>query len=695
MIQKVCNLTLRIPILGFFLKKLLPVFKPLRMFRDKVLAFLEKIRPFQVRQSYLLDIAYGNLRSRPNRTLITVFGMAAGVGIIVYLLSLGYGIERLVIGQVASLNELKIVDVSASQNTALKMNAQTIGSIEKIDNVDSVVPLISLVGRINFNKAQTDVLAYAADENFLNLIQLKLKKGKMLTDTGNTSGILNSMRRKSDSPGKVAGAQSDIQDATFNTFRDKNLVSFNILPQKAAIVWETCDFTSEMVGYTTRFDSSLYGKKMWGGSYSPFSPHGKTGYDKEQGRYLGDWLFTKVPIFIYDADERLIPLISDNGYQVWATGCIQDSNVQYDEESRVEIKSTSGNVLGTKTDLELGKVLGSSSDGSVESVLAASDSAELDLLAAQGATATGSAEPAFDTVVISTDSAGVEFVTFVASEEADIQKAAASRVKFDGKPIAQAMISTGLMQLLGIPEDKVISKTFTVNFIVSESLRPDVKGRQLSEDVEYEIVGLIDDDDKQYFYVPFSDVQKLGIQNFSQLKVVMKDDNGIAKVRTEIETFGFNTSSVTDTVAQIESLFNTLRIVLGIIGLIALAVASLGMFNTLTVSLLERTREIGGMKVIGMVSEEIQDLFLAEAMIMGFSGGIGGLLLGYLIGQISSILVSILSLSRGLGYLNLTYIPPAFIAAILILSFLVGLLTGLYPARRAKSISALNALRYE
>ena len=119
------------------------------------------------------------------------------------------------------------------------------------------------------------------------------------------------------------------------------------------------------------------------------------------------------------------------------------------------------------------------------------------------------------------------------------------------------------------------------------------------------------------------------------------------------------------------------------------------MFNTLTVSLLERTREIGGMKVIGMVSEEIQDLFLAEAMIMGFSGGIGGLMLGFAFGQITSVIVSVLSVTQGLGYLNLTYIPIPFTITILILSFIVGIVTGLYPAKRARSISALNALRYE
>ena len=195
--------------------------------------------------------------------------------------------------------------------------------------------------------------------------------------------------------------------------------------------------------------------------------------------------------------------------------------------------------------------------------------------------------------------------------------------------------------------------------------------------------------------MPFSDIQKLGIKNFSQFKLILKNQNDLPKIRKDIETMGFRTSSTYDTVKQIESLFNNLRLLLAILGMVALGVASLGMFNTLTVSLLERTRETGGMKAIGMVSDEVQDLFLAEAMIMGLSGGIGGLIFGFSIGEIFSILISIIAISKGQGFLQLNYLPPYFVAFIIICAFVVGLLTGLYPAYRAKKTSALNALRYE
>ncbi len=167
------------------------------------------------------------------------------------------------------------------------------------------------------------------------------------------------------------------------------------------------------------------------------------------------------------------------------------------------------------------------------------------------------------------------------------------------------------------------------------------------------------------------------------------------EIRKDIEDLGFRTASTADTVAQIELLFGNLRIVLGLLGMVALGVASLGMFNTLTVSLLERTREIGGMKTIGMVAEEVRDLFLSEAMIMGLSGGIGGLILGTIIGKVLSLLISIFSLANGGEFINLTHVPLFLALFIIISSFVVGVFTGLYPAMRARKISALNALRYE
>jgi putative ABC transport system permease protein len=130
-------------------------------------------------------------------------------------------------------------------------------------------------------------------------------------------------------------------------------------------------------------------------------------------------------------------------------------------------------------------------------------------------------------------------------------------------------------------------------------------------------------------------------------------------------------------------------------GMVALIVASLGMFNTLTVSLLERSREVGLMKALGMTTAEVQQLFLTESVIMGTGAGVFGLLVGYLLGKTLSLVLSTMAVFKGEGFLDISHIPFTFVVTIMILSTLVGIFTGIFPARRSKKISALDALRYE
>ena len=208
-------------------------------------------------------------------------------------------------------------------------------------------------------------------------------------------------------------------------------------------------------------------------------------------------------------------------------------------------------------------------------------------------------------------------------------------------------------------------------------------------------MAVIPEDKSPIFYVPFIDLRGLGIEYYSQVKITANNQEVLSDVRKQVEGMGYVTTSVADTVTQINSFFASARIILGLLGMVALGVAALGMFNTLTVSLLERTREVGLMKAIGMKSVEVQELFLTESMVMAFFGGILGLLVGLIGGKALGAGLSLLSLFKGAGTIDVSYIPPAFIVAILIFSLIVGIVTGIYPARRATSISALNALRYE
>jgi putative ABC transport system permease protein len=128
---------------------------------------------------------------------------------------------------------------------------------------------------------------------------------------------------------------------------------------------------------------------------------------------------------------------------------------------------------------------------------------------------------------------------------------------------------------------------------------------------------------------------------------------------------------------------------------VALIVSAIGMFNTMTIALLERINEIGIMRAIGVTRKDIKILFLMESVIMGFMGGVGGVLVGFFVSEIANIGVNILAKTFGGQAIDLFYNPPWFIAVIIIFSTLIGFMTGVYPSSKAGKLNPLTALRYK
>ena len=648
LVGKIYGLLTRTPFLGKLISKLGEFWT--NRFSKKFNLLIEKLeanRPSEVKRIYLIELAYRNMMIKKTRSLITIFGMSVGVGAIVLLLSLGYGVERLIISKVARLDELKMLDISAGENTALRLNEELFKKISNIKEAIKTLPVISVVGRINYNRAQTDVLVYAVSNDYLiQGINNKIIKGKPFAN----NNTIKTASAKATTGGEVAGLSSELLEATLGARINNEKVIFNILPESPAAVWEDCSINSKLVGYTARIQGQYEGVEYWGSDYYPFSQDGRVGYDREKNVFLGRWIKSTVPVFNKTGENALEPIIGDNGRQDYKEVCIATRDIQ------VIDKYQFAEVLGESTGSAL----------LAETVLSASDEAVI-----------GSDSAYLTSDTVASGEGGLETVS-LASSSAKTKEI--ETLKFEQKPDGEAVVSSGFLNLLGIDLNRAIGTTFKSSFIIVKSLMPDIEGKVFTSEVEYKIIGVVDDADNTYFYIPFEDLYRLGIKNFSQFKLVLASQNDLPKVRKNIETMGFRTTSTFDTVKQIESLFANLRLLLAVLGMVALGVASLGMFNTLTVSLLERTRETGGMKAIGMVSEEVQDLFLAEAMIMGIAGGLGGLAFGSSVGWTLSILISIVAISQGQGFLQLNYLPPAFVIFIIISAFIVGLLTGLYTA---------------
>ena len=124
-------------------------------------------------------------------------------------------------------------------------------------------------------------------------------------------------------------------------------------------------------------------------------------------------------------------------------------------------------------------------------------------------------------------------------------------------------------------------------------------------------------------------------------------------------------------------------------------VATIGMVNTMTVSLLERTQEIGVMKVLGVSDGDVKKLFLLEASIIGGLGGISGIIMGVVFSQAFNFLINFLAKNMGGKPVSLFYYPVWFVVGITFSSFVIGVFTGIIPAQRAANMDPINAVKYK
>jgi putative ABC transport system permease protein len=187
----------------------------------------------------------------------------------------------------------------------------------------------------------------------------------------------------------------------------------------------------------------------------------------------------------------------------------------------------------------------------------------------------------------------------------------------------------------------------------------------------------------------------LGINEYNQLKVKVDSADNMEAIRNSIIDEGFLVSSLSDTIDQANKIFNVIKIILALFGLVALIVSAIGMFNTMTIALLERINEVGIMRALGISKKDIRKIFLFESVIMGFLGGIGGIFIGYVGGEIANFGVNIMANSFGGNSLDIFYNPPWFIAFILVFSIVIGFITGVYPSITASRLNPLTALRYK
>jgi ABC-type antimicrobial peptide transport system permease subunit len=623
-----------------------PLSKKLTSFYVRITSFSRQ-EELTINRINLIDIAFRNMLFKKSRAIVTIGGMAIGIAAIVFLVSIGFGLQEVIIRRVARLDELKQTDVTSQPGSREKITDKTISDIKNLPNTDQALPMIASVAKVSVQKSVSDMAVYGVTADYLNQSAVKLIHGKIF-DSQDISYYQEPSEEQ-----LLLGDESQPPES------DGDLVSFSLEEEQWIRLREEPSTDSKVLGFVTYEQKIQEGERVWGEFYSEAEDEEQVIEDGDESK--APWLKSYFHVWEKVGGEYQ-QIVDDLGNPVEKEGYIAQIGVSVNE-------LTDSRVLGLKTENEDQQVLLAQADISDEST----DSA----------------------AIASTDVPVEEGWVEIASESSTTLKEQIKTISLADNAKKEAVVNLAMLQIMGIPEGEAVGKTFEVSFVVLGELLDTNDEKIQSVPTQYTIVGVIPEDKTPFFYVPFIDMRGLGISNYSQLKVVAKEASQLHDLRKQIESVGFTTRSVADTVKQIDQLFATVRIVLSILGLVALSIAALGMFNTLTVSLLERTREVGLMKAMGMKSQEVRELFLTESLVMGFFGGVIGIFLGFLAGKLLGLLLSILSVSKGAGFIDISYLPFGFVAFIFILSLVVGIFTGVYPAIRATKISALDALRYE
>jgi len=185
-------------------------------------------------------------------------------------------------------------------------------------------------------------------------------------------------------------------------------------------------------------------------------------------------------------------------------------------------------------------------------------------------------------------------------------------------------------------------------------------------------------------------------EGYDRAVVRVEDPVQLTAVRQQITDLGFSSFSIVDEIDQIRTVFLIIDSVLGLLGGISLLVASFGIANTMIMSILERTREIGIMKAIGAEDREIKLIFFVEAAVIGVVGGILGVLIAWGIDGLANRLAYRFILKpQGASFIDFFSMPIYLSLGAILFALVVSILAALYPASRAARIDPVRALRHD
>jgi putative ABC transport system permease protein len=260
-----------------------------------------------------------------------------------------------------------------------------------------------------------------------------------------------------------------------------------------------------------------------------------------------------------------------------------------------------------------------------------------------------------------------------------------------GSP-GQVIINEALMSTFGVKDpQKMLDKQMVVKI-------PKLETSDGTSEIEQivKVVAVVRTGSGAEVFISPQVYEKARARSYSQVKILANTQENVSAIRRSIESQGFTTTSPVDTLEQINQVFAILTILLAGFGAIGMIIAILGMINTLTISLLERTKEIGLLISLGARKKDVRRLFVIEALLLSLIGCVVGVVGAWLLGKGLNTAITSLAHSRGVDdVFSFFYIPFWLVLLVFVFTATIGFLVAFFPAKRASKISPIDALRHD
>lgn len=264
---------------------------------------------------------------------------------------------------------------------------------------------------------------------------------------------------------------------------------------------------------------------------------------------------------------------------------------------------------------------------------------------------------------------------------------------FQDNETDKVLLSSAVMKLFELEPEDILGQKVTFKVFLPVEGADEVQ--EIPIDREFTVSGIIEDEASIFAYVHISEFNsRFMVPYFDKARVKVSSREFLDGVEDQILQMGFVVTALSKTVDQANKIFAGVQVTLALFGGIALIVSAIGMFNTMTVTLLERTKEIGIMRTIGGSPLNIKVMFLTESVLMGFLGGLVGIGIGVGGGLGINFLLNQLATRMGGAAMALFRFPLGFLLFIAVFSAVMGYVTGLFPSKRAGSLNPLDAIRY-